>query len=199
VSPSQQALQQAKQALREQMNVQLAAVGRRRAVAAGRQAAWRATRWPLYRRAGTVMAFLSTHSEIDTEPLIVTALADGKVVAVPRIVPGPERRLEVVRLRGIGDPTEPGPFSIREPVSGELLDPASVELVFVPGLAFDDLGGRLGHGGGYFDRLLAGPARGAARCAMGFELQVVEPLPMQGHDVRMQFILTEARLRRIAT
>jgi 5-formyltetrahydrofolate cyclo-ligase len=176
------------------MHQRVGAIDARATAAAGRQAAWRASRWGVFRRARVVMAFLSTPDEIDTEPLLATALADAKIVVVPRVVPGPARLLEVVRFKSLEDPTVPGAFGIRQPVDGEVLDPASVELVFVPGLAFDLCGGRLGHGGGYYDRFLVGPAAGAVHCGLGFDVQLTDAVPQDEHDVAMQHLLTDARL-----
>ena len=69
---------------------------------------------------------------------------------------------------------------------------AGIDLFLCPGLAFDRAGGRLGHGAGYYDRLLATAAPGAATFGVSFSNGVVPSVPMAGHDIRMDFLVTEA-------
>jgi 5-formyltetrahydrofolate cyclo-ligase len=114
---------------------------------------------PLWTRYGTVFLFLSLPDEIDTRPLVETALEAGKRVFAPRVKPAGE--LEFYRVfpregSGPRDFLEPGPFGIPEPPPVEPPGPADFPaLILVPGLAFDTRGRRLGRGGGYYDRFLA--------------------------------------------
>lgn len=79
---------------------------------------------------------------------------------------------------------------IREP-SGPSVDPAVVDVALVPGVAFDLVGGRLGHGGGHYDRLLARLTTGALRIGVAYSCQVVPRVPRDGHDELVDIVITE--------
>jgi len=90
-----------------------------------------------------------------------------------------------------------GPFNIREPKPDCAKVPfVDFDLVLVPGTAFDLRGNRLGRGMGFYDRLLA-KIRGV-KCGLGFDEQIAVEIPVEPHDVRMDFILTPTRCVKIA-
>lgn len=87
---------------------------------------------------------------------------------------------------------ERGPFGVWMPRDSlPVVSFSALDVVLVPGLAFDRHGGRLGRGRGYFDRLLATPSLHAIRAAVGLQRQVIAQVPMEAHDVRMQWLITE--------
>lgn len=108
-----------------------------------------------WQQAGTILSFVPLPTEPDISPALDRALAEGKVLAVPRVLG--EGRMEWVALDSLDD-LRPAAYGIREPVSGPVLDPAALPpdtLALVPCLAADRQGVRLGRGGGYYDRFLA--------------------------------------------
>lgn len=108
-----------------------------------------------WQQAGTILCFVPLPTEPDISPALDRALAEGKVLAVPRVLG--EGRMEWVALDSLDD-LRPAAYGIREPVSGPVLDPAALPpdtLALVPCLAADRQGVRLGRGGGYYDRFLA--------------------------------------------
>lgn len=108
---------------------------------------------PQWKQARTVFVYVSVGQEPDTRGLILSALADGKTVAVPRTLGGGVMEARVISSL---DGLLPGPFGIPEPAaSAPLLMPEAIDLVVVPCVAADRHGYRLGHGGGYYDRFLA--------------------------------------------
>lgn len=141
----------------------------------------------VYRAAKTVHLFMPFGSEPDTR-LILEDLWARKVRAVlPRVAP--DRRLDHLAVTG-WDELEPGAYGIGEPVAGcPAVDPAEVELICVPGVAFDRRGGRLGYGGGYYDRFLE--ACPAPRVALAFALQIVPEVPREDHDLLVDTIVTD--------
>jgi 5-formyltetrahydrofolate cyclo-ligase len=147
-----------------------------------------------WREAGQVLVYVSTEFEIDTTPLIEAAWRADKRVCAPRVLPAQAGGMIAVPIRSWGDLT-PGFRSIPEPVGEVPVDPAGIDLILVPGLAFDGRGGRLGQGGGFYDRFLADPAVRAHRCGLAFEAQVVDRLDTDGHDQRVHSLATEAGLR----
>lgn len=98
----------------------------------------------------------------------------------------------VPRLVTAADQLERGPFGVWMPhESLPIVDVSALDIVLVPGLAFDQRGGRLGRGRGYFDRLLVTPGLRAVRAAVGLQRQIVDSVPIEAHDVRMQWLITE--------
>ena len=149
---------------------------------------------PEVQRASTVMLFSSFGSEVSTRSLIERLHARGVVVALPRI-----EGAALVPIRyAPGDPTTTTTFGAEEPVADARLDPPSIDVVGVPGVAFDRGGRRIGYGGGYYDRFLRGLP--AFTVGLVFGLQVVEDeLPAGRFDLPVDAIVTEEETIRAAT
>jgi 5-formyltetrahydrofolate cyclo-ligase len=145
-----------------------------------------------------VMLYASFRSEAETMPLFAMFGSRGIVTSAPLTLV-PEKRLLAYRVIDPGLDLRPGYCGIPEPDSGRLVavDPAGIDVVLVPGAAFDAGGGRLGYGGGYYDRFLAHVAPRALRVGLAFEMQVVDRVPVLEHDVRMQYLITEKLIRKI--
>ena len=154
---------------------------------AGRRIAERIAGLPEYRQAGTVLAFAGTAREIDTAPLLARIPADGKRLALPRCTaPGRMEARQVTDLSQL----RPGAFGIPEPAADRpLLAPEDLRLIVVPCAACDRSGGRLGRGGGYYDRYLA-VYRGCALLACP-EALVMERVPMGPLDRPIPLLVTE--------
>jgi 5-formyltetrahydrofolate cyclo-ligase len=141
-----------------------------------------------------VAAYASYGSELDTRPLLQAVLAGGKALILPRVNRA-ARRLDLYRVADLAGSLAPGPWGIPEPWP-DACPPAAIgeaDLVVVPGVVFDVAGGRIGHGAGYYDRLLRGLAAGSPPLVAGaFDLQVVPEVPMDAHDRRVDLVLTES-------
>jgi 5-formyltetrahydrofolate cyclo-ligase len=152
---------------------------------------------PEFARATTVMLFASFASEVETGPLIRWALAKGKTVCLPRVL-GPH---EMAAFR-IADPLSdlrPGTWNIPEPCEGlPEIAPTTIDAVVVPGSVFDVDGRRYGYGGGFYDTFLPRTKPGTPRVALAFEVQVVENLVTEGHDLLVDVVVTESRTIRRA-
>lgn len=141
--------------------------------------------------AETVLAFWSFGSEVDTGPLIAGLRTQGKTVALPRIEGG-----DVVPVVAApGAPMSETSFGAMEP-EGPALDVAELDLVVVPGVAFDRSCGRVGYGGGYYDRLLGRRREGVAAIAIAFALQIVDRVPSGAIDRRIDGVVTEVEVIR---
>jgi 5-formyltetrahydrofolate cyclo-ligase len=155
----------------------------------------RAEELPEIAHANTVMVFASFRSEIDTDPLIAWAIHAGKSVCLPRIV-GP-RLMQAHRIRDPWDELVPGTWDIPEPTETcEVVEPHDIDVVVVPGAAFDPSGNRCGYGGGFYDTFLRKTREGVPRVALAFEAQMVEDLPCEEHDLPVTAIVTEERVIR---
>ena len=131
--------------------------------------------------------YRSTESEPATEALLTDLLARGAQVAVP------VRRGGEYGWGWVDASTawKRGAHGIWEPTEAKAAPPEDLRLIVVPGVAFDAQGGRLGHGRGHFDRLLAQSE--ALLVGLCFENRLVEAVPMEPHDVRMDVVATEKR------
>lgn len=144
---------------------------------------------PEFKAARTVLFFASFRSEVDTIPMIRRALGDGKRVILPRIK---DRELELFEIRDIDRDVSPGSWGILEPCASAPIKLDDVEVIIVPGAAFDARGNRLGYGAGYYDKLLAAFTK--PTIAVAFDLQVVSKVPAESYDVPVKKIVTEKRV-----
>lgn len=148
---------------------------------------------PEFTGARSVFAYVSFRSEVETLSLIAHCLSRGVVVSVPLTLPA-EHRLLAYAITDPNRDLAPGYCSIPEPLQTlPLVDPTSIEVVVMPGSVFDAKGGRLGYGGGYYDRFLQAAAQQALRVGLAFDLQVVEAVPLESHDQPLDYLITETR------
>lgn len=139
-----------------------------------------------YRRAEALYAYLPFNQEVRTGPIIRRAWEDGKRVAVPKVV-GSDMRF--VQLTGFGE-LRPNRFGIPEPVSDDPVEYAGA-LVLMPGVAFDRRGGRVGYGGGYYDRYLAGHL-GHPTVALCYDFQLVDAIEADKYDIPVDLVISDA-------
>ncbi len=149
---------------------------------------------PSFATAQCVLLTLPFASEWDTRPLLETARVDGKLIALPR-VNGESRMLELHRVDNLDDDIVAGYRGIPEPATHTpRVDLKSIDWVLVPGLAFDRRGGRLGYGGGYYDRMLGQLTPGTPRIAGAYAMQIIDSVPAAPHDLAVDAIATDTEL-----
>ncbi|MCA9291958.1 MAG: 5-formyltetrahydrofolate cyclo-ligase [Phycisphaerales bacterium] len=149
---------------------------------------------PVFRRAGTVMLYMSLADEVDVTPLAIRCFQAGKTVCVPR-VNWQRRDIQPVEAMSFDDDVlDTDEHGIRTPRDGRPVLPETIDLVVVPGVAFDTLKHRLGRGGGFYDRFLPALHRRAGVVAIAFDLQVVDAVPTEDWDLRVHHIVTDARV-----
>ncbi|MBK7404120.1 MAG: 5-formyltetrahydrofolate cyclo-ligase [Phycisphaerales bacterium] len=150
--------------------------------------------WTPLATAECVLAYAPMRSEVDVTPLIEVLQRGGCRVCLPRAdwARGTIEAVPVLDLESDLDLVEHG---VRQPRAALASVPVeSVQVVVAPGLAFDDRGGRLGRGGGFYDRLLAALPRAARAIGIAYEAQIFERIPMEGHDRAIDALATPARL-----
>jgi 5-formyltetrahydrofolate cyclo-ligase len=171
------------------MRAQRAAIPSERASSAATGAAEHLLALPLIQSARSVALYAAVRGELDPAPAARALLERGVSLAFPRVV-ADERGLAFHRVEAL-DELAPGAFGIPEPAPlAPIVAPAGLDVVVIPGLAFDRRGGRLGWGHGYYDNTL-GAAKGAVRVGYGFELQLVEIVPVEDDDAAMDYVITE--------
>jgi 5-formyltetrahydrofolate cyclo-ligase len=141
---------------------------------------------PEVRGAATVMVFWSFGSEVQTAALIERLHEAGKRVVLPRVQEGD---IAPVAYEP-GDPVAATSFGAMEPAAVELVPAEEVDVVIVPGVAFDRRGGRVGYGGGFYDRFFS-TAPAVPAVAVAFGAQLVDEVPRGRSDSRVDAIVTE--------
>lgn len=148
---------------------------------------------PQYRQADAVMSYVGVRSEVRTWPFLEQVLHQGKTLVVPYCV---GQHLELFRLESM-DELAQGYFGLWEPRTelrtspDKQIDVTRIDLVMVPGIVFDRQGGRIGHGKGYYDRLLATVRPEACLVGVAFQCQIVPTVPLEPYDVSMDLVITE--------
>jgi len=141
----------------------------------------------------TVETYLSIGHELPTEDVVAVCRKLGRRIAVPAWQAG-DRNYQFVWFEK-GDALVPGPMKIPQPAVSRIADVTQIDLFLVPGLAFDRVGGRIGYGGGWYDRLLLGRRADSLRLGFCLDLQLVDgELPLEPHDQRMDGVLTPSAL-----
>lgn len=166
---------QAKRAMRAEVRARLGALPPARRALEEELVAAAIQDAPEWRAAHTVLLYRSVAPEFSTVGLANAAWRTGKRVLFPRVTDAGLTLHAVASWEGF----EPGPLGIPHPLGGPAVAPEAADLAVVPGVAWDAAGGRLGRGGGHYDRLL--PKLRLA-WGVGFSVQVVPAVPREAHD-----------------
>ena len=151
---------------------------------------------PEYQQAETALGYMNIGAEFSSEFWIQQALADGKKLALPR-VNRHTNQLDLYWVDDLENQLAPGLWGIREPMVERCERVATlneVEFALLPGVAFTRDGARLGYGGGFYDKLLAHMTRPPALVAAAFALQIVEQIPQEETDIKVEWIVTEQEI-----
>lgn len=180
---------EAKKQLRRRLQQQRAGFTAEQVATSSQRAAERILACDAYRKAQCIMGYLAFGRELSVDAVLTQALADGKQVAVPLVLSA--TAMTAVRLYNMQDFEYDrfGIRSVRPPVTPVAAQ--DIELVLVPGVAFDSSGGRLGMGAGYYDRFLP-QAVHAVRLGVAYDSLLQEQLPCDEYDVRMQLLASES-------
>ncbi len=142
----------------------------------------------LYQKARTILCYIGTSAEINTMPLLHAALRDGKILALP-LCSQEKGIMEARQIAGLGDLVS-GRFGILAPkLQCPLVAPEDIDLVVVPCATGNAKGLRLGYGGGYYDRYLPQTRCPAVLLCRTHVMR--EDIPMEDHDVVMDYLITE--------
>ncbi len=154
----------------------------------------RISRMSAYLVADTVLGYLNFGAELAVEDWLRRVMSDGKRVLLPRVNRA-SRHLELYQVKDLQHDVAPGLWGIREPIVERCVREdrlGTVDFILLPGVAFSRSGARLGYGGGYYDRLLAHMPGRHALVAGAFGLQLVEEIPQEQTDRRVEWVVTES-------
>lgn len=144
-----------------------------------------------YKRANCIFIYVSYKNEVETHNIITTALEDGKIVCVPKIISLKEG-MKAVKILGFND-LKVSKYGILEPALfvDNIIKPEQIDLVYLPGVAFDLKGGRIGYGGGFYDRFLSNLSKNTPRVALAYSFQIFDQVPMDEFDEHIDEVITE--------
>jgi len=140
-----------------------------------------------FKKARLVMFYIPLRGEVDTHDMIKAAQKLGKKVVVPVC----QKHTIDLRPCLLGEPVQlkRGPYGVYEPVVAQYVPISRLDLVIVPGVAFDASGNRLGRGKGFYDRFLKKAPATSEFVGLAFDFQVLPSIPTQPHDVRVQRVI----------
>lgn len=149
---------------------------------------------PEFQQSNIIFYFASFRSEVNTISQIKETLNLGKRVVVPK-VDNKAKELRLYEIRGLSE-LSPGCMGIPEPDVSEdrRLEINDVDIVIMPGAAFDTRGNRIGYGAGFYDKLLSGLNKKIPLIAIAYEEQIVDPIPSEPHDIKVHKVVTDARV-----
>jgi len=151
------------------------------------------TKLEAFQTAVTILGYMNFGAEFAAEIFVRQALQDGKQVLLPKVNPD-TKQLDLYRVTDLARDVAPGRWDIREPISErceKVTDLSSVDFILLPGVAFGLDGARLGYGGGFYDKLLARMPHRPTLVAAGFAMQVVEGIPLEATDRKVEWLITE--------
>ena len=145
-----------------------------------------------FENANFIFSFISFKDEIHTHDIIKDTINMGKKIGVPVTIKNP-RKLLVSEVKDFDNELEIGPYDILAPKKEfeRIIDPKLVDLVLVPGLAFDEYGFRLGYGGGYYDRFFTEIEKNVPKIGLCFNIQIIDKVPINSYDIPVDYIITE--------
>lgn len=147
---------------------------------------------PVFNKASAIFFYASFRSEVGTLSFIEQTLSIGKSVILPVVIKA-QKRLALYEIYSIHE-LVPGYMNIPEPTLDRKseFNLSDVDLIIIPGVAYDRKGNRIGYGGGYYDRLLADPESSSIPIvAPAFAQQLVTSIPSEPHDRKVDIIVTE--------
>lgn len=149
---------------------------------------------PPYQQASVLFTFIPFGHEVDIRPLIDQAVEDGKQIVIP-YTDMKQKEMTIFLFEG-WDRLVPGVYGILEPdpSTANSIPREKVDLILVPGVAFDQNGGRLGYGGGFYDRFLAHYSTCPPLVAPCYSEQITDLVPVENHDFRVHYVITDKEI-----
>lgn len=142
-----------------------------------------------YKNAKTILVYVSFNGEVETHRFIKYALKDGKNICIPKVL-SKEDGMKAIKIDSF-DELKKGAYGILEPEHfAKEVDEKDIDLVLMPGVAFDKNGGRIGYGGGFYDKFLKKVRENTLKIALAYDFQILNEIPLEEHDIKIDGIIT---------
>ncbi|MFC1880139.1 5-formyltetrahydrofolate cyclo-ligase [Thermodesulfobacteriota bacterium] len=141
------------------------------------------------------LLYVNGNLEVQTDSIFRKCHSYKKIVVLPAF--DPEKfKMKLMKVDSFGQDLVPGPRGVLEPDASrcKIVPMDRIDIAIIPGLAFDEKGGRIGSGTGYYDRLIPRLAITTRKVALTFEEQIIPQAPMESHDKHVDIIITEKRI-----
>lgn len=146
----------------------------------------------LYEKSNFIFIYVSLKDEVNTHDIIKEALCQGKRICVPKVISLNEG-MEAIEIKDFSELMECGRYKILEPENFKnIVDPKEIDLAILPGLAFDNKGGRLGYGGGFYDRFIPHLKNKVRKIALAYDFQMVDHVPKDIHDILVDEVIADS-------
>ncbi len=185
---------ESKERIRREIRMRRAALSPEWIASASERVAERFMALEAFQTAETICLYMAIAGEVQLDAVMAQCWEDGRRVLVPAYRPAQQDYGFKVITSDMA--LAEGPWGVPEPATDAWADVGSTACLAVPGMAFDEAGGRVGHGGGYYDRLLASVGSDRSRVGVCFDFQRVERVPREAWDVGMDFVVSESRVTR---
>ena len=141
------------------------------------------------------LLYVSGDNEVQTKNIIKRAYSYNKIVVLPAFDPK-TFEMELMKVDKFAQELKPGPRGVPEPNAGrcKIVPIDRIDIAIIPGIAFDEKGGRIGTGRGYYDRLIPNLAITTRKVALTLEEQIIPQVPMESHDKHVDIIITDKRI-----
>jgi 5-formyltetrahydrofolate cyclo-ligase len=141
------------------------------------------------------LLYMDLGYEVKTHEIIKRCLRYNKVVILPAFMED-TYRMKLMKIDNLGSSLRPGPRGVLEPnpAKCKAVPIEHIDIAIIPGIAFDEKGGRIGSGMGYYDRLIPDLAITTRKVALAFEEQIIQQVPMESHDKHVDIIITDERI-----
>ncbi len=141
------------------------------------------------------LLYLNASYEVNTQKIIKKCIKYNKVVVLPAFSEE-KRKMTLMKIDRMGTELIPGPRGVPEPDPNrcKTVPIESIDIAIIPGIAFDEKGGRIGTGRGYYDKLIPNLSITTRKVALAFECQILPQIPMESHDKHVDIIITEDRI-----
>lgn len=180
-----------KAVIRKEIRETLKTISPEQRVLASQQACELLEQQIAWQNAKSIFFYAPLSEELDLWPLVQDSLTAGKVVCLPRFDSATNRYV-ACQIQDLAADIAIGKFGVREPCESCVMVPLNrLDLILVPGVAFNLRGHRLGRGKGFYDQLLMNA--GGIKCGVAFDEQIVTEIPIEPHDVLVNCILTPTR------
>ena len=141
------------------------------------------------------LLYVSGDNEVQTKNIIKRAYSYNKIVVLPAFDPK-TLEMELMKVDKLSQELKPGPRGVPEPNAArcKIVPIDRIDIAIIPGIAFDEKGGRIGTGRGYYDRLIPKLAITTRKVALTLEEQIIPQVPMESHDKHVDIIITDKRI-----
>lgn len=185
----------AKIQIREDISQMMAALSESKIAEKTRAIEARLFEFANFLEAKIALLYVNGDYEVQTENIIKQSYAYKKIVVLPAF--DPEKfEMNLMKVDQFAKELVPGPRNVLEPNKNrcKTVPMERIDIAIIPGLAFDEKGGRIGSGKGYYDRLIPKLAITTRKVALTFEEQIVPQIPMESHDKHVDIIITDKRI-----